>query len=157
MIDLSVLAFSNGFGDFTFIGNDAQSGAQQVQVIQTGNNATVNIFIDGDAVADLVINVTVADGHTLTDADFTNTSSSPQAPLKAGVDAGAPDVLLVMRDFAAPDTLELGFVAEAGSLPDSGAGYGALIRSELYDGHPVDLVSLPETLYIGPSSVDLLL
>ena len=157
VIDLSVLAFSNGFGDFTFIGNDAQSGAQQVQVIQTGNNATVNIFIDGDAVADLVISVTVADGHTLTDADFTNTSSSPQAPLKAGVDTGAPDVLLVMRDFAAPDTLELGFVAAAGSLSDSGAGYGALIRSELYDGHPVDLVSLPETLYVGPSSGDLLL
>ncbi len=155
VIDLSILAFNNGVATFTFIGNDPQSGAQQIQVIQTGNNATVNIFIDGDAIADLVIDVTVADGHTLTEDDFSNTVV-PQTPLKTSVETGAPDEALVMREFVEPGVLKLGF-DEKEAAPDRGAGYGLLINSELYDGHPIDFVSLPETLYIGPASGDLLL
>jgi hypothetical protein len=68
-IDLDVLAAAFG-GNFSFIGDSPQSGPLQVQVIGTGISATVNIFTNGDAVADLVINLNVVDGHTLTRNDF---------------------------------------------------------------------------------------
>ena len=70
VIELGGLAFNTGGQPFTYIGGGAQSGARQVQVIQTGNSATVNVFIDGDATADLVINLTITGGHTVSAANF---------------------------------------------------------------------------------------
>jgi hypothetical protein len=69
VIDLSVL------GNFTFIGSGNQNGAEQLRVTQSGNQATVQVYFGADSSADLVIDVTVADGHTLTANDFTGVQS----------------------------------------------------------------------------------
>ncbi len=69
-IELGGLAFNTGGQPFTYIGGGAQSGARQVQVIQSGISATVNVFIDGDAIADLVIDLTVTGGHIVSAANF---------------------------------------------------------------------------------------
>jgi Ca2+-binding RTX toxin-like protein len=63
---------ANGNGSFRFIGSDAFSGqAGQLRAVRgQGNEWTVQADINGDTVADLVIGVTVADGHLLTSADF---------------------------------------------------------------------------------------
>lgn len=79
-IDLSVLAANTG-GAFSFVGADAPNGAKQIQVIQNGNAATVSVFIDGDATADMVIDVTVTGGHTLTLADFDGVTAPPPGPM----------------------------------------------------------------------------
>jgi hypothetical protein len=68
------LVANTGGTEFTFIGLSAPNGPRQVQVQQTGDAATVNIFVDDDAIADLVIDVTVADSHTLTIDDFSGVS-----------------------------------------------------------------------------------
>jgi len=68
IIELGGLAFNTGGQPFNYIGGAAQSGARQVQVIQTGNTATVNVFIDADATADMVINLTIVGGHTVSAA-----------------------------------------------------------------------------------------
>jgi len=70
IIELGGLAFNTGGQPFNYIGGAAQSGARQVQVIQTGNTATVNVFIDADATADMVINLTIVGGHTVSAANF---------------------------------------------------------------------------------------
>ncbi len=70
LIELGGLAFSTGGQAFTYIGGGAQTGARQVQVVQTGSSATVNVFIDGDATADLVINLMITGGHTVSAANF---------------------------------------------------------------------------------------
>jgi methionine-rich copper-binding protein CopC len=76
-IDLTALAANSGVAGFTFIGGSSPSGAGQLQVVQNGNAATVNLFIDGDATADLVIELTVTDGHQLTAADFNGIVAPP--------------------------------------------------------------------------------
>ncbi len=72
------LIANTGGGDFTFIGSGAPTGARQVQVIQSGDQATVNLYLDSDATADMVIDVTVVDGHMLTIGDFTGVSAMQQ-------------------------------------------------------------------------------
>lgn len=81
ILDLDGVRINTGGGNLTFIGNNGQTGARQVQVSQAGQIATVNVYIDADAVADMVINVTVADSHLLTIADFNGVSAVPQEPL----------------------------------------------------------------------------
>ena len=89
-----------------------QPGARQLQVIQNGNQATVNLFLDGDNVADLVIDVTVADGHTLTAADFTGVQGAGAEPLEIGkpvvADSIGKAVLLQSDPFSLPDEHYLG-------------------------------------------------
>lgn len=72
MIELGGLALNTGGAgsSFAFIGGGAQTGARQVQVIQTGSTATVNVFIDADSTADLVINLNIVGGHVISAANF---------------------------------------------------------------------------------------
>lgn len=128
-IDLSVLAANSGGGDFTFIGSSGQSGARQVQVLQNGNAATVSVFIDADAIADLVIDVTVADGHTLTAGDFDGVLSNAEAWGTAAGKAGTGELDLT------PARLAHGHDVD-------GAATGALSF--------FDPVSLPDLFEIDP-------
>lgn len=72
LIDLSVMDSDVAAGNqrFAFIGADAFTAAGQLRVVQTGSNARVEGDVDGDGAADFAIDVTVADGHLLTIADF---------------------------------------------------------------------------------------
>ena len=74
-IGLAALASNTGGGNFTFVGNGAPTGARQLQVVQTGNQAIVNVYLDGDANPDLVIDVTLLGGHTLGIGDFNGVSA----------------------------------------------------------------------------------
>jgi hypothetical protein len=75
LIDLSFLDANtaNGSGNdaFAFIGDAAFSAAGQLRAVNTGDaNWWIEADIDGDGLADLVIAVTVADGHAITIDDF---------------------------------------------------------------------------------------
>jgi Ca2+-binding RTX toxin-like protein len=69
---IDAIAGTLGTNDaFTFVGASAFSGAGQLRAINTGGaNWTVEADIDGDLVADLVVNVTTTGGHALVATDF---------------------------------------------------------------------------------------
>jgi len=69
-IDLVGLAAASGLSSFSFIGGNAATGAGQVRVEQNGQTALVQVFTNADAVADLVLEVTVPAGYTLGADDF---------------------------------------------------------------------------------------
>lgn len=141
-IDFVDIAGNTGTGDFTFIGSGAPTGERQVQVIQNGNDATVNLFLDADAIADIVIDVTVTDGHTLTAADFLAVVAPAQAPLPGeSADWVERDALPVM-DLAVHHGYALDRL-------DAFGGAGALVRSGLYDGGVPDLTSLPDLVQVA--------
>ncbi len=77
-IDFSILALNTGGGAFTFIGGNGQTGARQVQVVQNGDQATVNVFVDANATPDLVIDVTLLGGHMLGAGDFNGVNAMQQ-------------------------------------------------------------------------------
>jgi len=149
-IHLIELAANNSLPAFTFIGGAAPTGAGQVQVIQNGNQATVSIFINGDIVADMIIDVTVIDGHLLTAADFAGvTSGGAQSGLTMpGKGAGANHDQGLILFATGPDLVLSGAVSDTGVAPPSAPG--ASIRSHLYDGHPAALVSLPDAVHLAP-------
>lgn len=130
-IDLSALAANNGLASFQFIGSGAQSGAGQIRVVQTGGQATVEIYVDGDAMADLVIDVTVADGHALTASDFDMTAMEPGSGTVILADEASS-----ARESAKPDTFDL----------DS-ASFGAMARAGVFGGTST-LSSLPDLVSI---------
>jgi Ca2+-binding RTX toxin-like protein len=75
IIDLSTIDANSsltGNQAFTFIGSNAFSDhAGELQAINNGNdNWTISADVNGDGVADVQIMVHVADGHTITVADF---------------------------------------------------------------------------------------
>jgi len=120
----------------------------------------VSIFINGDAVADMIIAVTVIDGHMLTAADFAGvTGGAAQAALAPGKGhdgSGDAGVILFAGDKAAPDALDLdlaGFAAEP-VAPAAAARDGALGPADLNDGYRMDLVSLPEIVRLAPQMED---
>ena len=123
-IDLAALAADGG--DFAFIGGSAQTGARQLQVIQSSAAATVNLFLDEDAVADLVIELTVADGHALTHANFIGVAGPGG---QAAFDQ--PEVV------TGPEAFAVGPDAD-----DAISGCG-LVWSELHDRALIDRVTLP--------------
>ena len=118
------------FTGFRFIGGNAQTGAAQVQVIQNGTTATVNFFIDSDNRPDLVIDLTVVDGHTLTASAFTGLSFNE--PIKHGEVAPSP-----------------GLGGKLWNNDGSGAFLYLLDGPELIDG--------PNALHALPGSSDLLI
>ena len=133
LISLAALASNTGGGNFTFIGDGAQTGARQVQVSQTGNQATVNVYLDGDANPDMVIDVTLLGGLVLGIGDFSGVSAMQR--LDQPKDAF--------------DTLSGGGLSKLWSHEASGA---AMFRL----GDP-DLIDMPGALHALPGSSDLLI
>jgi len=133
LISLAALASNTGGGNFTFIGDGAQTGARQVQVSQTGNQATVNVYLDGDANPDMVIDVTLLGGLVLGIGDFSGVSAMQR--LDQPKDAF--------------DTLSGGGLSKLWSHEASGA---AMFRL----GDP-DLIDMPGALHALPASSDLLI
>jgi Ca2+-binding RTX toxin-like protein len=88
LIDFAPLAQAVGWSSFQFIGTAAISRGGQLRVEQAGSQAMLEVHVDGDGVADLVIDVTVIDGHTLTAADFLGVSSPQNALAPFGPDHG---------------------------------------------------------------------
>ncbi len=155
-IHLIELASNNALSAFTFIGSGAPTGAGQVQVIQNGNQATVNVFINGDAIADMVIDVTVSDGHALTAADFAGLNGgagqAALAPGKGNSQGSDAGMILFAGDKAGPDLVDLdlsGIAADPAGLA-AVSGDGVLAPASLNDGYPVDLVALPEIVRVEP-------
>lgn len=166
-VDLTFVRLNSGGSDFSFIGSGAQTGARQVQVVQLLDFATVRVYVDADSNADLVINLTVPDFHTLTAADFAGLTAAGQEPLNDlamfGLDHDQPDEAyfgLFARDQGARDDLVLdlgtGPLAQPQFPGDDLATSGALARSVLYDGLAMDPASLPDMASVGPMA-DLLM
>ena len=129
IIRLSGLAANSGGGSFAFIGSNDPTGARQVQVVQFEAAATVNVYIDGDAIPDLVINVTLLGGHALGIGDFSGVG--------------------VMQH---PAQAFDGVLDRAHKLWDHDVSGGVLYRL----GDP-DLIETPDALHALPSTSDLLL
>lgn len=69
---IDAISGTPGNDAFTFVGENAFSNvAGQLRAVNSaGGNWTIEADVDGNGVADFVLNVTVSDGHLITAADF---------------------------------------------------------------------------------------
>ena len=146
-IDLNGLAANTGGGNFTFIGGAGQTGARQVQVMQTGATATVRVFVDGDANADLVIDVTVADGHTLTPTDFNGVNNPNESTFDptVGILDGGGDPAEHDMSFLGKRNQQVARNENVGISPD------AWRTETVYDGRSVEAVHWHKHAAIVPA------